>query len=231
MNTTSGIYRILNLVNNKKYFGQTVDFNTRWGNHYNQLKGMRHFNPHLQTSWNKHGPDVFIFQIMEYCHKEQLDEREQKYLDEWFDGGVQCYNILPVASSSRNRTYSEESKLKMSASAKKRQPPPSRKGIKHSEEYKKRLSKIMTGRVRTVEHNKKLADSKRGKPFTKEHVANLCKTIIAVELLNNNFERQFLGLKAARDYYKVSVPVIVRCLNNENKIIKNGTLKFKKSVI
>ena len=51
----SGIYQILNKVNGKSYVGQTDDFEIRERNHRNSLRANKHFNKHLQSSWNIYG--------------------------------------------------------------------------------------------------------------------------------------------------------------------------------
>ena len=54
-----GIYCIENLKNHKKYIGQSVDIKKRWRNHRYKLNGNKHFNQHLQNSWNYYGKDNF----------------------------------------------------------------------------------------------------------------------------------------------------------------------------
>ena len=58
-----GIYKIENKVNGKIYVGQSIDIDTRWYNHRNELNGNRHYNEHLQNAWNKYGEDNFSIQI------------------------------------------------------------------------------------------------------------------------------------------------------------------------
>ena len=80
-NTICGIYCIENLINNKKYIGQSVNIYSRWSSHKGELNRNCHHNGHLQNSWNKYGEDNFKFYIIEKCSKEKLDEREIYYID------------------------------------------------------------------------------------------------------------------------------------------------------
>ena len=79
----SGIYQIRNLVNNKIYIGSTVDIKTRWRTHKNNLRrNLDRPNKYLQNSWNKHGENNFIFELIEEVgDREILLTREQHYLD------------------------------------------------------------------------------------------------------------------------------------------------------
>lgn len=80
-NIQSGIYCIENIINNKKYIGQSVDVEGRWSKHQNSLSKGNHDNTYLQNSWNKHGKENFKFYILEYCAKDKLDEKEIYYIN------------------------------------------------------------------------------------------------------------------------------------------------------
>ena len=57
MNDISGIYCIENIINNKKYIGQSKHINERWLKHISELNHGYHHNDYLQKSWNKYGKD------------------------------------------------------------------------------------------------------------------------------------------------------------------------------
>lgn len=59
----SGIYRIINIINNKFYFGQAKSFTIRKKKHFIALNGNYHSNLRLQNAFNKYGKDNFIFEI------------------------------------------------------------------------------------------------------------------------------------------------------------------------
>ena len=82
MESPSGIYIITNLINNKKYVGQSVDVKRRIVHHRHKLNAGKHYNEHLQRAWNKYGKDNFSFDILEYCNIDELDELERKYISE-----------------------------------------------------------------------------------------------------------------------------------------------------
>jgi len=96
----SGIYKILNIKNNKFYIGSSKDLNKRWIQHKSNLKNNNHINVILQRSWNKYGKNSFVFDIIEECKENMLLEREQYYIDTL----KPKYNIGLKASGGDNLT-------------------------------------------------------------------------------------------------------------------------------
>lgn len=80
VNKISGIYKIENKTNKKIYIGQTINFKHRKSQHFSNLRSGCHKNPYLQNAFNKHGNDVFIIELLEECHLNDLDELEMKYI-------------------------------------------------------------------------------------------------------------------------------------------------------
>ena len=154
----SGIYRIYNISTSKFYIGSAVNLQKRLSNHKWALKCNRHNNKKLQNAYNKYGKDKFTFEVIETCFRDSLLAREQFYLDVF-----QCvdfgYNLLKTAGSPLGNKVSEETKRKMSISAK-----------NMSEETKRRMSQSRMGRVVSVETRKKISMSNTGicKPHTEE---------------------------------------------------------------
>lgn len=72
----SGIYLIENVINNKKYVGQSLNVAYRISKHKCCLRKNTHENQYLQRSFVKYGEENFQFTILEYCEVEMLDERE-----------------------------------------------------------------------------------------------------------------------------------------------------------
>lgn len=61
MKTTSGIYIILNTLNDKVYVGSSVNLRARWLKHIATLIANTHDNDYLQSAWNKQNGEGFIF--------------------------------------------------------------------------------------------------------------------------------------------------------------------------
>ena len=67
-----GIYKIQSPVG-KIYIGQSTDIKKRW-EYYKRLACKK--QPKLYNSLNKYGSDNHIFEVIEECNIDQLDERE-----------------------------------------------------------------------------------------------------------------------------------------------------------
>lgn len=106
----SGIYQIRNLVNNKIYIGSASDFYERKSQHFSLLKYGKH-NQKLQNSYNKHGKDNFVFEVIEFVEdKNKLLEYEQYWMDR-FNVVENGYNIQPIAGKT---TVTEDIRMLMS---------------------------------------------------------------------------------------------------------------------
>ena len=79
----SGIYKITNKINGKIYIGSSVDLKRRINEHFWELKNNRHPNIHLQYAYNKYGRNNFEVEVIEYCNKNIVREREQYYIDKY----------------------------------------------------------------------------------------------------------------------------------------------------
>ncbi len=165
----AGIYRIINIINNKRYVGSSVDLVDRWNKHRYRLRRGNHHSLHLQNAWKKYGEDAFIYETLEECEpsKEILLQREQYYLDLLKPE----YNILRIAGSNLGKVVSDETRRKLSDRG---------KGRTCSEEARKKMSEAKIGNrnasgLRTDESKLKMSEVKKGKPGPKHTAETKCK--------------------------------------------------------
>lgn len=105
----SGIYRITLLKDNRCYIGSSIDLGRRIRNHYTDLKSNIHKNQYLQRTWNKHGENSFIFDILEICNRLEVLDREQYWMDFYESFSTENgFNLAPVAGSTLGIKKSEE---------------------------------------------------------------------------------------------------------------------------
>lgn len=155
-----GIYSITNIINGKKYIGQSVDVKSRIRNHKWALRHNRHENDHLQKSFNKYGEDGFIFNIICECEETQLDALERFYIA-LYDCINPNYGYNSETGGNLNKHLSDESRSKMS---KMRSGENSGMwGKKHTEETKAIMREKALGRQMSDEAKEKSSASHKGK--------------------------------------------------------------------
>lgn len=112
-----GIYKITNQVNGKVYIGQSVDIYIRRCCHKSELRGHRHHNIHLQRAWDQYGEENFIFDTIEECKENKLNEREIFWISYYNSNDPKYgYNLTEGGDGLRGYKCSQELKNKMSQS-------------------------------------------------------------------------------------------------------------------
>jgi len=191
-----GIYKIYNKITEKYYIGSTNSLNMRWKYHLRYLKQNKHWNIHLQRSFNKYGIDKFEFIILEVMphtvNEIDLLNTEQKWLDTVFlEDKDNVYNICKISGKPPSRSgshyiMSEEHKRKLAL----------QRGWHHTDETKHRLSilqkgrknekavkamiKAWKGKKHSEESKLKMSLSRKGKPCLKLRgriISDKCKMI------------------------------------------------------
>lgn len=159
----SGIYAIVNTINNKYYIGSSCSIYDRFIEHRRRLKNNNHCNSKLQYAFNKYGIDNFELLVLELVDDNTcLYDVEQLYLN--CIDKESSYNISTEAKGSTGftgRKHSDETKAKISNAHKGISKSPAsaetkekmslaRKGKKrkpHTEETKQKLSEKHKGRI------------------------------------------------------------------------------------
>lgn len=165
-----GVYTITHVDSGKVYVGSSKCIIKRKSRHLTLLKNNQHWNHYLQSAYNKHGAESFVFKTVMAGPPEDRIFHEQRLMDQY-----QSYNrtlgynlscmvdeVVEMSDETREkmrqvkpgdgkwnigRRHSEESKKKMSESQMGRQSP--NKGKSLSAETKDKIS--------TTKKNKRLA--------------------------------------------------------------------------
>ena len=175
------IYTLKNFVNNKIYVGQTNKPKKRLWEHINAAKKGK--DTLLYYAIRKYGEENFIFEIIEECEDDVVNEREKYWISK-FDSFECGYNMTSggdyfslsdeakkkIGDRFRGKHLSEEHKQKLREANKGKRPPPP------SEETLRKRSESMKGKntgPKSEEHRKKLSEAHRGKKLSEEHKEKL----------------------------------------------------------
>lgn len=239
LNIESGIYCVLNIINNKKYIGSTINIKNRIKHHLRKLKSNKHHNPRLQASFNKYGEKNFIFFILELVNtSNELLKREQYYIDK-FDS-KNLFNIHLITNSSLGVKRSDKTKEKIRLA---------NLGLKHPE-WRNKIKSVSQGKENhwtkkkkfTEESKKKMSSSqknlyqngyinpRKGKKESAEVIESkrlrACKKINQYDL-NNNIIREWNSIgEAIKNGFLAKY--IIECCKNKRKKYKNFIWRYKK---
>ncbi len=102
----AGVYRWVNLLNNKTYIGSSINLGGRFRDYFKINYLLRyHKNMIISKALLKYGYSNFKLEILEYCDKDIVRKREQHY----FDLLQPEYNVLREAGSLLGFKHSPES--------------------------------------------------------------------------------------------------------------------------
>lgn len=89
---STGIYKIVNLINGKVYIGQTVNFKQRLTTHIKTGLGAETpARNKLYPAMAEYGVENFSYEVLEVCKSSELNEREKFYID-FYDSCNNGYN-------------------------------------------------------------------------------------------------------------------------------------------
>ena len=157
-----GIYKIINVKNNKFYIGSAVNFSRRKARHFSELHNNKHNNRYLQASWNKYGESAFVFVVVEEVQdKAVLLEAENRWLKEHV-GKEHCYNIGVDATAPHLGCCGELSPTW---------------GYKHTEENLKKIGAASKARVQSDEEKAKRRATMKGHELSVATRAKISATL------------------------------------------------------
>lgn len=99
----TGIYKITNKINGKFYIGQAEDIYHRFRTHF--WAHGDHHNSAIDAAIHKYGLENFDLEILEECSKEQLNEREIYWGENYYQGHCyipEGYNIALLGGNQSN---------------------------------------------------------------------------------------------------------------------------------
>src|SRR5712672_2452711 len=103
-----GVYRWINKINGNAYIGSSVNISVRMYTYYS-LRSLAKSNRPIDRALLKYGFSNFILEILKYCDKNNVIEREPYYMDLI----KPQYNIVEIAGSTLGYKHTPESLSKM----------------------------------------------------------------------------------------------------------------------
>jgi group I intron endonuclease len=171
VNPIIGIYKITS-PSNKVYIGQSVNVKKRWCSYDERTAG-----PHLINSFNKYGFDNHIFEVIEECSIEQLNERETHWkqceLDKVNDDFSKVLFCDLHDNGAGPRSEQTKEKIRQANTGKKRSKEYAelignlKRGIPKPEGFSEKLRIANTGKTRSEETKQRMSDAKKGIPNLK----------------------------------------------------------------
>ena len=193
-----GIYQIRNLVTGFCCAGQSINLKGRPGQHWRKLKNNKHDNSHLQNSYNKHGKECFVFEVIIYCHKEYLTYYEQSFVDKYIALNI-SYNICRECVDSCKGVKRSNETLSRMSEAWKNRPPATEETRKKMAKAKKGKTSSMKGKHYPEEVRKNMSIAAKNKPpmseETKKKIAESGKGRTHSEETKNKMSKSLSGKK------------------------------------
>lgn len=183
MKPDCGIYKITNIDTGAIYIGQSAYLTKRRKQHIGDLERGIHDNERLLNSYNKHGKDKFVFDILLFCEKHELTYYEQKLVDQL----QPFYNICRVCVNSRLGTKLSDISIKRNSLGHMGQIPYNKgvKGIvKKSDEAKQKLSEALKGHTTSPETRMKISESNKGQVRSEETRKNISQSHMGIPSWN-----------------------------------------------
>jgi group I intron endonuclease len=156
--------------NKIRYIGKTKSINKRYSEHINQSKNKKTYKEKWVNSTLLNGGKIII-EILDVCDDKDANEVEMYWISQFKVWGFKLVNLTnggDGGSPMLGKKHSSETKFKMSETAKKqnRNLGGWNKGLKMSENFRKKISEISKGRIVTDNTRKKISETLKGKKRT-----------------------------------------------------------------
>jgi group I intron endonuclease len=215
-----GIYKITS-PSGKIYIGQSQNINIRWKYSYYNICCKDQIK--LYNSLKKYSPKSHIFEILEKCTLEELNEREifwkKYYLKQLGWKKLLFCKLYDIGGG----PLSEEIKDKIRKG---------NLGRKHSKKTKIKMSKKAKGRKYSLASRKKMSLSKKGKELTKnQKLSNFGKGRPLIPIIQYNLQGDFIkewsSSKEIKEILGFHDSGIVNCCKGVQNTSKGYKWKYK----
>ena len=203
--TKGYIYTITNVINGKKYVGQTNNPYKRWKKHISESKKKElPYKNYLYSAIKKYGLINFEFNIIDVCDIKDVNEKEIFWIKELKTIVPNGYNLLPggmVLYGKDNPFY----------------------GHKHSDETKEKISKKNTGRKHSKEEIEKMREKnldEKNPFYNKKHTEETKRKIKEANTRNGNYKNSSDRMKGNQLGKLVKRPKVVMISLESGEVLK-----------
>jgi group I intron endonuclease len=225
----TGIYKITNKINGKFYIGQSVDIERRF---------MEHKTPHgtitsIKLAMRKYGKENFLFEVIEECSEEDLDEREMY----WIATLKPQYNRCSGGTGSKNHHVSEETRAELSQKSRAywdRLPDEKKQsiinnlsghpiGYSPSEETKQKLRAANLGKkqsIETIEKRKETFMRKKANGYVQTNSSHKKKVIC------KETRTVYESVKAVAESIGCTASHVTHCLKDSSRTCKGFHFEY-----
>ena len=199
----SGVYLLINKINNHTYVGSSINLASRMRNYLNKafLKSKQNINMPITKALLKHDTENFSLLIIEYREPAFLTARETFYIAQM----VPYYNVLKEGYSSLGYKHTEDTRKLLSDLAKNRV---------HSDQTKGLIARAVTGennpfynRNHSIESKLRIIEAKSAYPV---YLYNSFKELLVI----------YPSVKTLANLIKSNHPTLVK--NIQEKTIFRG---------
>ena len=213
-----GIYKIINVINNKFYVGSAVDLKRRKTRHFSELRTGKHNNRYLQAAWVKYGESSFVFVVVEELLEDaDLLAAENVWLKEHV-GKPYCYNLGVDATAPTLGMSGELSPTWGRKRTPEELAAQSWAGKKHSPESKDKIREFLLGKPKSAEVRAKISATLSGEGnfwFGKkrpDHGAKVSRAVVATSPDGKTLK--YDSIQALREASGMKPPSVNRALKS-----------------
>lgn len=217
----SGIYKITN-PKGRVYVGQAIDIEKRLRDYQ---KAKCSSQRRLYNSFVKYGTDSHIFEVVEQCNVELLNERE-RYWQEYYDVlSRQGLNCKLTTTADKSGVHCEETKKRQSKA---------NIGKIISEEIRLKIKNTLKGRIPVNKGTKGLytqtEESNTKRSISGKQSSTISKKIIQYTKKGHPIKEWSSAREAGLHFSKYSGSAIIECCKGKRKSIYGFIFKYKTEV-